>query len=331
MEAASPRILRASICIPTRNRAELLRLTLESLDRQTISADRFEVIVGDDGSTDETVAMLGGLRPRYPLTWRRATGSGPGAARNAAAGAAGNDVLIFLDDDQLASPDLVAAHLDAHERSGVVLVQGDYPLADGCDRDGASMVFERSRVRTLGSWRRGALASVHLWGANFSVRQQSWRQVGGFDESLPRSQDLDFGLRIADLGVPLIVELGAVSHHLHRVSTRGYRLQCFSEGRCMVRISRKRGVALETLLNSRLNRPLDRILTRIWTRYPRWADAGGRLLTGLARAADLVEVRPAQVWSSRMLRRFHELGGIALEAASPAPVFPTVSIVDQRS
>ena len=84
MEAASPRpILRASICIPTRNRAELLRLTLESLDRQTISADRFEVIVGDDGSTDETVAMLGGLRPRYPLTWRRATGSGPGAARNA--------------------------------------------------------------------------------------------------------------------------------------------------------------------------------------------------------------------------------------------------------
>ena len=108
MEAASPRILRASICIPTRNRAELLRLTLESLDRQTISADRFEVIVGDDGSTDETVAMLGGLRPRYPLTWRRATGSGPGAARNAAAGAAENDVLIFLDDDQLASPDLVA-------------------------------------------------------------------------------------------------------------------------------------------------------------------------------------------------------------------------------
>src|SRR5256885_13878895 len=94
MEAASPRpILRASICIPTRNRAELLRLTLESLDRQTISADRFEVIVGDDGSTDETVAMLGGLRPRYPLTWRRVTRSGPGAARNAAAGAAEDDEI----------------------------------------------------------------------------------------------------------------------------------------------------------------------------------------------------------------------------------------------
>src|SRR5256886_15428191 len=265
--------------------------------------------------------MLGGLRPRYPLTWRSVTGSGPGAARNAAAGAAENDVLIFLDDDQLASPDLVAAHLDAHERRGVVLVQGDYPLADGCDRDGASMVFERSRVRTLGSWRRGALASVHLWGANFSVRQQSWRQVGGFDESLPRSQDLDFGLRIADLGVPLIVELGAVSHHLHRVSTRGYRLQCFSEGRCMVRISRKRGVALETLLNSRLNRPLDRILTRIWTRYPRWADAGGRLLPRLARPAGLGGGRPGAGWSSRVRRPFPRPGGLRPGGRPPAPGF----------
>src|SRR2546430_17731136 len=96
MEAASPRILRASICIPTRNRAELLRLTLESLDRQTISADRFEVIVGDDGSTDETGAMLGGLRPRYPLTWRRATGSGPGAGRHAPARAAEDQSLILF-------------------------------------------------------------------------------------------------------------------------------------------------------------------------------------------------------------------------------------------
>src|SRR5438874_10836226 len=103
MEAASPRILRASICIPTRNRAELLRLTLESLDRQTISADRFEVIVGDDGSTDETVAMLGGLRPRYPLSWRRANGRGPGAARIAAAGEARHGVVVMMVDDTSAS------------------------------------------------------------------------------------------------------------------------------------------------------------------------------------------------------------------------------------
>src|SRR5256885_9376739 len=121
MEAASPRpILRASICIPTRNRAELLRLTLESLDRQTISADRFEVIVGDDGSTDETVAMLGGLRPRYPLRWGRATGSGPRAARNAAAVSANDDALTFLYHEQAASPHLDAAHHDAN-----------YPREDG--------------------------------------------------------------------------------------------------------------------------------------------------------------------------------------------------------
>jgi GT2 family glycosyltransferase len=138
--------------------------------------------------------------------------------------------------------------------------------------------------------------------------------VGGFDEDLPRSQDLDFGLRVADLGVPLVVERRAVSHHLHQVTASAFARQCLSEGRCVVRISRKRGVPVELLLEG-LDRPIDRLLKQFWIRYPRWADAGGRVLSGLLRAADLLGLRPAQVVSSRALRRFHELGGIAMESA----------------
>src|SRR5207245_1073308 len=81
--------------------------------------------------------------------------------------------------------------------------------------------------------------AFRLWGANFSVRREMWAQVGGFDERLPRSQDLEFGLRLADLGLSMMVEPRALSHHLHAVSAAGFRRQCLDEGRCMVRSSRK--------------------------------------------------------------------------------------------
>jgi GT2 family glycosyltransferase len=310
---------RASVCIPTRNRADLLRLTLESLDRQCVDPDRFQVVVADDGSRDGTIDLLRRLRANYELKWTRLTGRGSGAARNAAARAADHEVLIFLDDDQITSPSLVHAHLETQERDGVVIVQGDYPLAAGWDRDGASLLFERSRRFAFARVETPASLAFHLWGGNFSVRRETWRQIGGFDEDLPRSQDLDFGLRAADLGVPTVLELRARSHHLHRVSVDMFRQQHFSEGRCLVKISRKRGVPVEPLLGSPVNRRVDRILTLVWVRYPRWAATAGRGFSAILWASDRLRVRPLQLFSARVLRRFHELGGMALESVGGMP------------
>jgi glycosyltransferase involved in cell wall biosynthesis len=315
--------LHASVCIPSRNRADLLKQALESLDRQSLAPDRYDVVVTDDGSTDGTDAMLRTLRPGFRLRWTRLEGRGSGAARNAAARLAEGDVLIFLDDDQIAEPDLVAMHLAAHETRGVVIVQGDYRTAD---RDGASRNFERSRMRVLRASESGAIP-FHLWGGNFSVRRDTWAQVGGFDETLPRSQDLDFGLRITDLGIPHLIERRAASHHRHRVSPAGYRRHCFNEGRCMVRIARKRGVPVASLLGV-VDRPLDRIVTRFWQRFPRGADLAGRGLAGLLWLSDGVRIVPAQMAAARLVRRFHELGGIVGETAAPASA--SAGVVDPQ-
>ena len=323
--------LRASVCIPTRNRAQLLRLTLESLDWQTVAVNRLQVIVGDDGSNDGTIDMLRQLRPPYALKWTRLHGRGSGAARNAAARLADHEVLIFLDDDQITTPDLVAAHLDVHEREPAVIVQGDYPLAAGWDRRGASLIFERSRVRSRRAADPTAVVAFRLWGANFSVRRELWAEVGGFDERLPRNQDLELGLRLADLGVSLVVEPRALSHHLHAVSAAGFRRQCFDEGRCMVRISRKRQVPLESLLDGPVSRPVDRLLRNVWVHFPGWADSLGRSLGGVLWTADRLRLRPAQVFASRLVRRFHELGGIAVETAAPGPPARVAAAVEDRS
>lgn len=276
-------------------------------------------MVADDGSTDGTIEMLGRMRAGYELVWTQVNGHGSAAARNAAGRLARHQVLIFLDDDQIASPGLVAAHLEVQRHCGIVLVQGDYPLAAGCDRGGATLIIERARKRTFGLVNPSGAISFHLWGGNFSVRRETWARVGGFDENLPRSQDLDFGLSVADLGVPIKVESRALSHHVHRVSRAQFRHQNFTAGRCLVRISRKHDLPMESVLCSPLDRPVDRVLKLLWLRWPNAADAAGRGLSSALWAADVLRIPGAQLFTSRLVRRFYELGGITVEAASRVP------------
>jgi GT2 family glycosyltransferase len=277
-----------------------------------------QIIVADDGSTDETSALLQSIQLRYELKRTRLDGRGCAAARNAAARLADHQVLIFLDDDQVTSPELVATHLEAHKRSGNVIVQGDHQLAPGWNRRGASLLYDQSRARHLGSTDPKAGVPFRLFGANFSVRQKTWARVGGFDESLPRNQDLDFGLRVADTGVPIVLELRALSHHLHTVSSAAFRHQCFTSGRCLVRISRKRSVPLDSLVGSPIDQLADRVVKRFWIAFPRSAHAAGRCLSGALGVADHIRLRPAQLLAARLVRRFYHLGGIALERASTA-------------
>jgi GT2 family glycosyltransferase len=291
-----------------------LRRTLESLNAQSVAFDRFQVIVGDDGTTDTTMDLLRVFKAHYQLGAAWVGGRGSGAARNAAASAARHDVLIFLDDDQIASPDLVAVHLRAHERLGPVIVQRNYPLAAGWDRRGASLIVERSRRQsvhaTQSSNGRG------LWGGNFSVSRRIWLEVGGFDEGLSRHQDLEFGLRVARLGVPMVVEGAALSQHLHCGDPDEFRSHSLEEGRCLVRISRKIGMPPGITAPRVVHRALDRMVVEYWLRYPRQAEMIGRWLTAALRTSDVLQLMPAQLLAARLVGRFHRLGGVALEAST---------------
>jgi GT2 family glycosyltransferase len=91
-----------SVVISTYNRSEALRATLERLDRQDVAPGEYEVIVVDDGSTDDTAAMLTGLQVAYPLRAERLPrNGGVSAGRNAGIRVAGGEWLILLSDDML--------------------------------------------------------------------------------------------------------------------------------------------------------------------------------------------------------------------------------------
>lgn len=101
-----------SVVIPTFGRSETVARLLESLDRQTLAPERFEVIVVDDGSP-EPIALDPGAH-RYRLTLLRQANAGPGAARNRAIAAARGALCLILDDDAVPAPELLAGHLAAH-------------------------------------------------------------------------------------------------------------------------------------------------------------------------------------------------------------------------
>ncbi|HEV2063672.1 MAG TPA: glycosyltransferase family 2 protein, partial [Thermoanaerobaculia bacterium] len=103
-----------SVVIPTRNRLESLQQTLGALARQTHDAALFEVLVGDDGSSDGTAAFLA-APPKYAFSLRsvRAPGSGPAAARNRAIRLARAPRVLLLGDDTFPEPDVLARHLEA--------------------------------------------------------------------------------------------------------------------------------------------------------------------------------------------------------------------------
>jgi glycosyltransferase involved in cell wall biosynthesis len=309
--------LRASVCVPTYNRHDLVLQTLDALQRQSMPPDRYEVVVVVDGSSDKTAEALAQLQLRCPFRWVWQENQGLSAARNAGARLAQHDVLIFLDDDLLATPGLVGAHLDAQARHRDVLVQGFYPVAPGHLRTGASLFYDQVFRESLESLQApNAPSRWPIWGGNISVRRDTFTRLGGFDQQTFREyggEDTDFGLRLAGLGIPFVFEPRALAHHLHQVGYPAYRRQAFHEGRSLQLLARKHGVPVNTFTGNSVERPLDQAVGKGWLRSPGAMDALGRTLTAGLWGADHTQIRPLQMFMARLVNRYYKVGGLALE------------------
>jgi glycosyltransferase involved in cell wall biosynthesis len=115
-----------SVIIPTYNRSELLRYSLESLVRQTIPADCYEVIVADDGSTDDTREMVQSFSSRMNLkfVFQEDKGYRPGSARNKGVSVAEGKICMFIDSGVLLNNNCLEEHLrfyDKHARRVAVI------------------------------------------------------------------------------------------------------------------------------------------------------------------------------------------------------------------
>jgi glycosyltransferase involved in cell wall biosynthesis len=113
--------MRVSVIIRSKDEADRLRLTLTSLACQSKPP---QVVVVNDGSSDHTEDVIGSMQGMDIVALHNATPAGRSAASNAGAAAASGDVVLFLDGDTLAAPDLVSEHLGRHRERANIIVRG---------------------------------------------------------------------------------------------------------------------------------------------------------------------------------------------------------------
>lgn len=180
-----------SVIIPTYNRSRLLQLAVESVLAQTYPA--IELIVVDDGSTDDTPATLEQYAGR--IVHIRQANQGGTAARNTGIRAAHGKYLSFLDHDDLLMPTKIERQMEIMDaRPEVGLVHCGYYRMD---KDGNW--FDKVNLLPEGDVRKEIVCGCFLWSGAPLIRRECIEEVGLFDESV-WSSDADMWLRIAIAG-----------------------------------------------------------------------------------------------------------------------------------
>ena len=227
--------MRFSIVIPTHQRRDTVLRTVAALTNQT--RDDFEVIVVVDGSTDGTADALRALSVPFALTVLEQGNRGAGAARNAGAGAATGEILVFLDDDMEAHPSLLVEH-DRSLREGADLVLGDLPLHPASPQNVLSA--------GVGSWARarharmaanpGEIPLADLLTGQLSISRDAFERLGGFDAGFTRDglfggEDIDFGYRVLRAGCRVEFNPAAISYQYFDVDPADFLRREYEAGR----------------------------------------------------------------------------------------------------
>lgn len=236
-----------SVIIPTYNRLELLRLTLESLTRQDLGTGAFEVLVVDDGSSEPTAEVIAAferrLRVRY--FYQPDEGFRAAAARNVGIAHATADVCVFVDSGVLLHSQSLSAHIRSHSGDAPVAVIGYLYCFNHDNEDAAEMLATLdfravdgtiARLHEQGRWldarerfyarHRDALDDlpapwVMFWAGNVSASTAQLRSIGGFDESFRcwGGEDVDLGYRLHRDGARFVLNRDARGlHHPHEKS-----------------------------------------------------------------------------------------------------------------
>jgi glycosyltransferase involved in cell wall biosynthesis len=196
-----------SVIIPTYNRAELVQKAVASVEAQTFGD--FEILVIDDGSTDDTPEALASREGVRVL--RHNCRRGVAAARNLGIASAKGEWLAFLDSDDLWLTDKLARQMAyLKERPDLLLCQTDEVWV----RNGVRVNKPVSHRKVAGKIFLPSLERCMVSPSAVVLHRRLLSDHGGFDEDLPAAEDYDLWLRLAwryEVGLveaPLVVKRG---------------------------------------------------------------------------------------------------------------------------
>lgn len=218
-----------SVVIPTYNRGERVYQTLLSLEKQSFKS--FEVIVVNDGSSDNTATFLENLlnssRLTFPFQIIHQENKGRSGARNTGIKKARGKIIVSTDDDIFMDSNCLNVHYQHHHQYANSIMTGS--VAD--NERLASTDIQKYKSYITRSWERALLnkgfheimkEEIYLSAANFSIAKDLFYSLGGFNPQLNTSIDIELAIRAYKQNVPIYFNPTAIVRHWDEISCASY-------------------------------------------------------------------------------------------------------------
>jgi len=227
---------RIAVLITTRNRRDILERSLDRIFASDQPDGGFEVVVVDDGSTDDTPRYLQSVTPPRGIVFRTASYPPTGASHglNRAAELATADFMLILGDDSIIPTGLVAAHLSGLRKladpevalTGRVRWCGTQPHSRFREWLGRGIIHRHPDLQAPGF---GHMR--HFFTLNASIHRSMLERSGGFPEDISSWTDTVFAFQAAMCGMKLYYDPSLVVEHHHEWSEEEYSVRQRKNGR----------------------------------------------------------------------------------------------------
>jgi glycosyltransferase involved in cell wall biosynthesis len=232
---ASPPAITA--VVSTYNRSALLRLTLESLARQTLPQSEFEVVIVDDGSSDDTRLVVESFTERLPLVYAYQRNAGLASARTHGVYLSAGSILLFLDDDDVTDRALLEQHLATHRRypDDNYAVLGYTPL-DPSIADDPLMHFVTEVGCFLFAYSYFSDGDVldfeHWWGGRSSCKRAFLIEHGVFNPVFRFGcEDIELAWRLSKHDFRIVYNAKAITTMSRKIDFDGFCNRLIRQGR----------------------------------------------------------------------------------------------------
>ena len=207
--------MKISVIVPTYNRLEQLKRVIVGLEQQSCHHKSFEVIIVSDGSTDGTDDYLHSLRTPLQLRPIFQKNQGAATARNRGVKEAGGEIIVFIDDDLVPSPQLLQEHRRWHESQDNVVVLGpmltphDFVMSPWVRWEQAMLTKQYDSMAS-GAWQP---TPRQFYTGNASLARSHLLAAGGFDPAFRRAEDVELAYRLAEQNLRFLFNPLAIGYH----------------------------------------------------------------------------------------------------------------------
>jgi GT2 family glycosyltransferase len=231
-----------TVIIPTCNRKEILRMTLEAYKGQTAAPSDFDIVVVDDGSMDGTRKEITPWVHDFPfkVTVLAQPPGGPAKARNRAISNTFTDLVLITGDDIIPQENLIQAHLDAHQvyRDPKVAILGHVDWHPDLEITDFMTYITKIDGQQFAYHHITDPQNVHFgyfYTSNISLKTSFLKQGKLFSEAFRYAacEDIELGYRLKQLGMHLVYRPDAIGYHLHPMDLESFCERQFKVGQMM--------------------------------------------------------------------------------------------------